>query len=43
MIYGYSNGKRYELIKRNGLFGYLYVEGCRGPVWCSFERIEEQQ
>jgi hypothetical protein len=40
MIYGYSNGKRYELIKHNGLTGYLYVEGWRSPVWCTFERIE---
>ena len=40
MIYGYSNGNRYELIKHNGLIGYLYVDGWRSPVWCTFERIE---
>ena len=43
MIYGYSNGKRYELLKRNGMKGYLYVEGWRSLVWCTFEKIEEFQ
>ena len=43
MIYGYSNGKQYQLIRRKGMTGYLYVEGWRSPVWCTFERIEEIQ
>jgi hypothetical protein len=43
MKYGYSNGKCYQLIKRNGMTGYLYVDGWRSPVWCTFEKIEEVQ
>ena len=40
-LFGYSNGKVYELLKRDGLKGFLYVEGWRSPVWCTFEHIEE--
>jgi hypothetical protein len=40
-LLGHSDSKVYELLKRDGLKGYLYVEGWRFPVWCTFEHIEE--